>query len=47
MSKYYYCIDVGGTDIKAGIVDSENNIIARSKTANNDCGNFDLSTFLK
>ena len=32
MSKYYYCIDVGGTDIKAGIVDSENNIIARSKT---------------
>jgi glucokinase len=32
MSKYYYCIDVGGTDIKAGIVDDKNNIIIRSKT---------------
>lgn len=32
MSKYYYCIDVGGTDIKAGIVDDKNNIITRSKT---------------
>lgn len=32
MSKYYYCIDVGGTDIKAGIVDDKNNIITRTKT---------------
>ena len=21
MNKYYYCVDVGGTDIKAGIID--------------------------
>ena len=32
MSKYYYSIDVGGTDIKAGVIDEANNIIARSKT---------------
>ena len=32
MSKYYYCIDVGGTDIKAGVVDEANKIIATSKT---------------
>lgn len=27
MKKYYYCVDVGGTSIKAGIVDKDNNII--------------------
>lgn len=32
MSKYYYCIDVGGTDIKAGVVDAKNNILKTSKT---------------
>ena len=27
MKKYYYCVDVGGTSIKAGIVDKDNNIL--------------------
>ncbi len=27
MSNYYYCIDVGGTTIKGGIVDNDNNIL--------------------
>ena len=26
MKKYYYCIDIGGTTIKGGIVDENNNI---------------------
>lgn len=29
-NNYYYCIDVGGTSIKGGIVDSENNILFSS-----------------
>lgn len=35
MSNYYYCIDVGGTDIKAGIVDESYNILCTTKTPTN------------
>lgn len=35
MNKYYYCIDVGGTDIKSGIVDESHNILFTSKTPTN------------
>ena len=31
MEKYYFCIDVGGTTIKGGIVDENNNIICQNK----------------
>jgi len=31
MDKYYFCIDVGGTTIKGGIVDKNNNIICKSR----------------
>ena len=31
MKKYYYCIDVGGTTIKGGVVDEENNIVCQSR----------------
>lgn len=31
MEKYYFCIDVGGTTIKGGIVDENNNIIGQNK----------------
>ena len=30
MANYYYCIDVGGTTIKGGIVDDNNNILFSS-----------------
>lgn len=30
MNNYFYCIDVGGTTIKGGIIDSENNILFTS-----------------
>lgn len=30
MNNYYYCIDVGGTTIKGGIVDTDNNILFSS-----------------
>ena len=35
MNKYYYCIDVGGTDIKAGIIDESHKILFTSKTPTN------------
>ena len=31
MKKYYYCIDVGGTAIKGGIIDEDNNIVSQAK----------------
>ena len=33
MEKYFYCIDIGGTDIKAGIVDENYNILFSEKTS--------------
>ena len=33
MNKYFYCIDVGGTDIKGGIVDESYKIICSNKIA--------------
>ena len=32
MNNFYYCIDIGGTFIKAGIVDNNNNIILSTST---------------
>lgn len=31
MNKYYFCIDVGGTDIKGGIIDENYNILCEDK----------------
>lgn len=31
MDKFYFCVDVGGTAIKAGIVDQHNNILHKAK----------------
>lgn len=31
MTKYYFCFDVGGTDIKGGVIDEKNKIICKDK----------------
>lgn len=35
MNTYFYCIDIGGTTIKGGIVDSENNIVCNDRIDTN------------
>lgn len=35
MKKYYVGIDLGGTNISAGVVDEEYNILAKAKTRTN------------
>ena len=32
MKNYYYCVDIGGTTVKAGIIDEDNNILFTTKT---------------
>ena len=39
MNKYYYCIDVGGTDIKGGIVDETYKIICLDKMSSSQIKN--------
>lgn len=36
MEKYYFCIDVGGTETKGGIIDEDNNIICQDKISSAD-----------
>ena len=35
MSKYYFCIDVGGTEIKGGVIDEDYKILAQDKINTN------------
>ena len=49
MKKYYFCIDVGGTTIKGGVVDEDNNIIChnRVKTEPTDEPNYLVSSIME